>query len=87
MPRELFDSTAKTEKVIASVPVGPAPRFLAAGLGSVWVLNQDDGSVSRIDPPAIASRRPLPLAFQEKAETSLPAKELLGLPPCESLCP
>ena len=33
-----------------SVPVGPTPRFLAAGEGAVWTLNQGDGSVSRIDP-------------------------------------
>jgi virginiamycin B lyase len=40
----------KTEKVIAKIPVGPTPRFLAEGLGSIWTLNQGDGSVSRIDP-------------------------------------
>lgn len=33
-----------------SVPVGPAPRFLDVGFGAVWVMNQGDGSVSRIDP-------------------------------------
>jgi YVTN family beta-propeller protein len=31
------------------VPVGPKPRFLAAGGGSIWTLNQGDGTVSRID--------------------------------------
>jgi YVTN family beta-propeller protein len=41
---------AKTEKVIAKIPVGPTPRFLATGLGSIWTLNQGDGSVSRVDP-------------------------------------
>jgi YVTN family beta-propeller protein len=30
--------------------VGPKPRFLAAGLGAVWILNQGDGTVSRINP-------------------------------------
>jgi YVTN family beta-propeller protein len=30
--------------------VGKAPRFIAAGGGAVWTLNQGDGSVSRIDP-------------------------------------
>ena len=30
--------------------MGPAPRFLAAGEGGVWTLNQGDGTVSRIDP-------------------------------------
>jgi virginiamycin B lyase len=33
-----------------SVPVGPRPRFLDVGFGAVWVMNQGDGSVSRIDP-------------------------------------
>ena len=32
-----------------SIPTGPEPRFLDVGLGSVWVMNQGDGSVTRID--------------------------------------
>ena len=36
--------------VVATRTVGPAPRFLAAGEGGVWTLNQGDGTVSRIDP-------------------------------------
>ena len=39
-----------TNLVVETIPVGPAPRFLATGEGSVWTLNQGDGSVSRIDP-------------------------------------
>ena len=35
---------------MATIAVGPAPRFLAVGEGGVWTLNQGDGSVSRIDP-------------------------------------
>ena len=35
---------------MASIPVGPSPRFLAAGAGAVWTLNQGDGTVSRVDP-------------------------------------
>jgi virginiamycin B lyase len=35
---------------VITIPVGPIPRFLAAGEGGVWTLNQCDGSVSRIDP-------------------------------------
>lgn len=34
----------------ARIAVGPSPRFLTVGHGSVWVMNQGDGSVSRIDP-------------------------------------
>jgi len=44
---------AGSRKVLDSVPVGPNPRFLAAGEGSVWTLNQGDGTVSRIDEKSI----------------------------------
>jgi streptogramin lyase len=40
---------AVTGEVLASIPAGPKPRFLTAGAGSIWTLNQGDGSVSRID--------------------------------------
>lgn len=33
----------------ATIPVGPKPRFLDVGFGAVWVMNQGDGSVSRVD--------------------------------------
>lgn len=35
--------------VLATVPTRPHPRFLAAGAGSVWTLNQGDGSLTRLD--------------------------------------
>ncbi len=38
----------KTLTLVASIPVGPKPRFLTIGAGSVWTLNQGDGSLSRI---------------------------------------
>jgi DNA-binding beta-propeller fold protein YncE len=40
----------RSDSVVATIPVGSGPRFLAAGAGGVWTLNQGDGSVSRIDP-------------------------------------
>lgn len=40
---------AGTGRVIVSIPVGPKPRFLTAGGGSIWTLNQGDGTISRID--------------------------------------
>ncbi len=40
---------ASTGVVLPSIPVGPKPRFLTAGGGSVWTLNQGDGTVSRVD--------------------------------------
>jgi virginiamycin B lyase len=33
-----------------AIKVGDAPRFLAIGEDAVWVMNQGDGSVSRVDP-------------------------------------
>jgi len=40
---------ASTGGVLASIPVGPKPRFLTSGGGSIWTLNQGDGTVSRVD--------------------------------------
>jgi streptogramin lyase len=45
----LTAADAGTGEVLASIPVGPNPRFLTAGGGSVWTLNQGDGTVSRVD--------------------------------------
>jgi len=46
---EVTSVDAATGKILATVPTGPAPRFLTAGGGAVWTLNQGDGSVTRID--------------------------------------
>jgi len=46
---ELTVVDAKTVTVIDHVATGPHPRFLTSGGGAVWTLNQEDGSVSRID--------------------------------------
>jgi hypothetical protein len=35
--------------VLDKIPVGPKPRFLAAGGNSIWTLNQGDGSVTRVE--------------------------------------
>ena len=40
---------AGTGELQATVAVGPKPRFLVADAGSVWTLNQGDGSISRVD--------------------------------------
>lgn len=34
----------------APIEVGEDPSDIAVGLGSVWVANQGDGTVSRVDP-------------------------------------
>jgi virginiamycin B lyase len=35
--------------IVATVHGGPRPRFLTVGAGSIWTLNQGDGSLTRID--------------------------------------
>jgi streptogramin lyase len=40
---------ASSGAILATVSTGPKPRFLATGAGSVWTLNQGDGTVTRID--------------------------------------
>lgn len=44
----LTDIAAKTGAVIARTRVGPKPRFVTSGEGSIWTLNQGDGSVTRV---------------------------------------
>ena len=39
----------QTNAVVATIAVGPEPRFLAIGEGSLWTLNQGDGSITRVD--------------------------------------
>jgi DNA-binding beta-propeller fold protein YncE len=46
---ELTIVDATTGKILGHVPVGRHPRFLTAGGGAVWTLNQAEGSLSRID--------------------------------------
>ena len=46
---EVTSVDASTGTILATVPTGPGPRFLTAGAGAVWTLNQGDGSVTRIN--------------------------------------
>ena len=39
-----------TSEIVAAIPVGKSPGPIVGGLGSVWVLNRNDLTVSRIDP-------------------------------------
>lgn len=50
-----------TGKVAGQVAVGPRPRFVTAGGGAVWTLNQGDGSLSRVDAGNRAGSPALPL--------------------------
>jgi len=46
---ELYKIDTRTNSVALTIPLRSSPRFLTAGEGSIWVLNQS-GSVQRIDP-------------------------------------
>ncbi|MER8819672.1 hypothetical protein NKH70_07570 [Mesorhizobium sp. M0991] len=39
----------KTNQIVTTTALNPEPRFLTSGEGSIWVLNQGDGTVQRID--------------------------------------
>ena len=52
----------QTNQVVATIAVGPSPRFLAVGAGAVWTLNQGDGTVSRIDPTTNRVSATIPVA-------------------------
>ena len=39
----------RTNRLVASIPVGKTPAAIASGFGSIWVANQDENTVTRID--------------------------------------
>jgi YVTN family beta-propeller protein len=39
----------RTNLITDRVSVGPNPRFTTVGGGSIWTVNQGDGTVSRVD--------------------------------------
>jgi len=41
---------AATGSILAEVTLGDTPPSITDGEGAVWVANQGDGTVSRIDP-------------------------------------
>lgn len=53
---ELTIVDATTDKILGRVRVGRHPRFLTAGAGGIWTLNQAKGSLSRID---VGGRQPV----------------------------
>jgi virginiamycin B lyase len=46
---ELTAIDAATGRTTATIATGPNPRFLAAGRGAIWTLNQGNGTLSRVD--------------------------------------
>ena len=54
--------SARSGRVLRTVATGPQPRFMAAGAGAVWTLNQGDGTVTRIG-SAASPPRTVPLGL------------------------
>lgn len=48
-PHNLVSRVHPTELKVAEIPVGPSPHFMACTETDVWVLNQGNGTISRID--------------------------------------
>jgi virginiamycin B lyase len=46
---QLLRVDPQTNLITDRVAVGPRPRFTTAGGGSIWTLNQGDGTVTRVD--------------------------------------
>jgi virginiamycin B lyase len=46
---ELTGVDEATGVILAKIPTGAGPRFLTAGAGAVWTLNQGDGSLTRVE--------------------------------------
>jgi YVTN family beta-propeller protein len=61
-------------EIAAAIPVGVSPLVVAAGHGAIWVYNDMDGTLSRIDPATNAVVATIPVATPL---TSVPP-ELLG---------
>ena len=51
----------RTSAIVDRIPVGKSPRFVTAGGGAVWTLNQGEGDLSRIDSATRRSTLTLPL--------------------------
>jgi DNA-binding SARP family transcriptional activator/DNA-binding beta-propeller fold protein YncE len=60
-PNSVAVIDAETNRVLEAVPVGIRPGPLAAGLGSLWVGNIDDKTLSRIDLKTRRVVRTIPL--------------------------
>ena len=49
---QLYRIDPKANTITSSIPMSSQPRFLAPGEDSIWVFNQGDGTVQRVDPQA-----------------------------------
>jgi YVTN family beta-propeller protein len=60
-PNSIAVIDAKTNKIVADVPVGKRPGPADFGGGAVWVANLDDSTLSRINPRTREVERTIPM--------------------------
>jgi YVTN family beta-propeller protein len=60
-PNSVAVLDAHSDRIVGSVAVGVRPQAVAAGVGSIWVANQDDRTLSRINPQTTAVERTISL--------------------------
>ena len=56
-PNSVVAIDPKTNKIVAAIPVGNGPAAITTGLGSVWVVNAGEQTLSRIDPTTRTATR------------------------------
>jgi YVTN family beta-propeller protein len=61
-PNSVAAIDVATNRVTATVSVGARPGSIAYGLGSLWVANLDDQTVSRVNPTTLAAQPAIELA-------------------------
>ena len=64
-------------QITATTPVGAKPLAVAAGHGAIWVYNDIDGTLSRIDPATNTVVATIPIATP--LDPAIPPSDLLGL--------
>lgn len=62
---QLVALNPRTGKPSGRAKVGPGARFVALGEGSVWVLNQSDGSVTQVNPKSLSVVRKIIVSKQQ----------------------
>lgn len=60
-PNSVAAINVRSNRVVGAVGVGVRPGPIAFGAGSLWVANQDDQTVSRVDPRTLQTLRAISL--------------------------
>jgi YVTN family beta-propeller protein len=58
-PNSVAVIDTRSNTVVGAVPVGTRPGAITYGSGSLWVANQDDKTVSRVDPQTLRTLPPI----------------------------